>query len=117
MSVSGGGPSSRLDPSTKSSEGIETISIDDFSTVAAVAIDFIKMDIEGAERSALAGSIATIIRDRPKLAISIYHSLDDLLELPTTLIEHLDSRDVSYRFYLDHFTIHGEETILFAQPR
>ena len=28
----------------------------------------------------------------------------------------LRSLDLGYRFYIDHFTIHAEETILFAVP-
>jgi len=40
-------------------------------------VDFIKMDIEGAERRALAGAIRTMQRWRPRLAISAYHLRDD----------------------------------------
>src|SRR6185295_19701452 len=39
-------------------------------------VDFIKMDIEGAERRAIAGASATIRRFRPRMAITVYH-LDD----------------------------------------
>jgi FkbM family methyltransferase len=44
-------------------------------------IDFIKMDIEGAEREALAGAETTIARFFPKLAISGYHRVDDIFHL------------------------------------
>ncbi|MBK9170960.1 MAG: FkbM family methyltransferase [Bryobacterales bacterium] len=39
-------------------------------------VDFIKMDIEGAERHALAGAAETLSRDRPRLAIAA-ENLDD----------------------------------------
>lgn len=40
-------------------------------------VDFIKADIEGAERHALAGAERTIRRFHPKLAFCIYHLADD----------------------------------------
>jgi hypothetical protein len=44
------------------------------------------------------------------LAISIYHKLPDFWEIA----RYLDSLDLGYRFYIRHFTIHAEETVLFA---
>ncbi|HWE38898.1 MAG TPA: FkbM family methyltransferase [Isosphaeraceae bacterium] len=35
--------------------------------------DFLKMDVEGAERAAVAGASATLRRDRPRLSIAVYH--------------------------------------------
>jgi FkbM family methyltransferase len=40
-------------------------------------VDFIKMDIEGAERRALAGARETVARWRPRMAISLEHEPDD----------------------------------------
>ena len=45
-------------------------------------VDLIKMDIEGAERRALAGSVETIRRFRPRMAICVYHLDDDPVEVP-----------------------------------
>jgi FkbM family methyltransferase len=73
-------------------------------------VDFIKMDIEGAERLALAGGVQTLRRHRPDLAISLYHRPDDLWQIPLFI----DSLHAGYRFYLDHYTIHHEETVLYA---
>ena len=44
-------------------------------------VDFIKMDIEGAERQALAGARATLNRWRPRLEISV-HLPGDPVEIP-----------------------------------
>jgi FkbM family methyltransferase len=89
----------------------DTISIDDFVKENNLSkVDFIKMDIEGAETHALKGATETLLRFKPKLAIAIYHSFDDFVEIPLFL----NSLNLNYRLFLGHFTIHSEETILFA---
>jgi len=43
--------------------------------------DLIKLDVEGAEALALDGAAGLIERDRPNLAVSLYHRTDDIFEL------------------------------------
>ena len=50
-------------------------------------VDFIKMDIEGAEREALRGGFHTLARDIPTLMIDMYHRPDDLQVLPAVIHE------------------------------
>jgi FkbM family methyltransferase len=45
-------------------------------------VDFVKMDIEGAEKEALAGASATILRDKPRLALCTYHLPGDPVAIP-----------------------------------
>ena len=45
-------------------------------------VDFIKMDIEGAEVRALAGARATIARFKPRLSIATEHKPDDEVTIP-----------------------------------
>lgn len=45
-------------------------------------VDFIKMDVEGAEQRALAGARRTLERFRPRLALSAYHLEDDPRRIP-----------------------------------
>lgn len=59
-------------------ESIEVTTIDALVADLRLArVDFIKMDIEGAERKALQGARQTLIRYRPRLAISAYHLKGD----------------------------------------
>jgi FkbM family methyltransferase len=41
-------------------------------------VDFIKIDIEGAEREALQGGMQTLRRHRPRLRLDSYHEPDDI---------------------------------------
>ena len=45
-------------------------------------VDFIKMDIEGAEVAALHGGRATIAKYRPRMALSVYHQAEHPVEVP-----------------------------------
>lgn len=45
-------------------------------------VDYIKMDIEGAERAALRGGAGTIRRFKPRLTISLEHRYDDPTAIP-----------------------------------
>jgi FkbM family methyltransferase len=93
------------------SQEVETISIDDLVGQESLGVDFIKMDIEGAELEALRGAERTLREQRPELAISLYHRLHDFVEIP----DYLASLDLGYRFYLGNATIFESETVLFAQ--
>jgi FkbM family methyltransferase len=45
-------------------------------------VDFIKIDIEGAERKALEGARETLKKFKPRMAICVYHLLDDPVVVP-----------------------------------
>lgn len=107
------GPGTSLTSTAGGTASTFTVSIDDFVRRERVKrVDFIKMDIEGAELRALRGAEATIKSCQPTLAISAYHKDEDLQEIPA----YLDSLGVGYSLFLDHYTIYGEETVLFAVP-
>jgi len=113
MSFENRGPASGVAPA-RAGDGVTThtaLAIDDFAAdIGLSSVDFIKMDIEGAEPKALQGACKVLSAHRPRLAISVYHEVEHLASIP----EMLDSLDLGYRFYLDHFTTHAEETVLFA---
>lgn len=87
---------------------INTISIDE--VLNGCEVSFIKMDIEGAELRALMGAKETIKKWHPKLAISIYHKPEDLIELPL----YIKSLSEDYKLYLRHYSSAVFETILYA---
>ncbi len=92
---------------------IKTTTIDEIKKSYNIEkIDFIKMDIEGAEQPALAGGQTTIINDRPQLAISIYHSLNDFVSIPLNLNKILKN----YKFHIGHYSYNHCETVLYAIP-
>jgi len=71
---------------TRGSIMVDLTSIDTIvSELKLARVDFIKMDIEGAERNALAGARTTIARFRPRMAISGYHLPDDTVVLPEVI--------------------------------
>ncbi len=60
---------------------------------------FIKMDIEGAEQSALLGLEKTISTRHPKLAICTYHGYEDIWKIPVMI----DKMYPGYKFYFRHY--------------
>lgn len=59
-------------------------------------VTLIKADIEGFEQKALLGARGHIVRDHPKLLISVYHNNEDLWKIPRMIEEMAPG----YRFYL-----------------
>lgn len=76
-------------------------------------VTFIKMDLEGWELKALAGSRRHILADHPKLAIAAYHHPADFWRIFDFV------RDVrsDYRVYLRHYTEGWSETVMFFVPK
>ena len=68
-------------------------------------VDFIKLDVEGAELDVLKGAAATIARFKPILALSAYHKLDDFW----TLMNFVKSVRPDYEFAMRQFVISPAE--------
>jgi FkbM family methyltransferase len=75
-------------------------------------INFVKFDIEGSELSALKGGIQFIRKNRPILAVSLYHKPLDFYDIPIYLSETLDS----YKYYFRQYADNCWETTLYAIP-
>ncbi|MDR0664567.1 MAG: FkbM family methyltransferase [Helicobacteraceae bacterium] len=100
--------------------GLEKVGAKRTVTIDVCAIDktiddqatFIKMDIEGSELDALKGGAKTIQKYNPKLAICIYHKIEDFWEIPL----YIHSLVPEYQFYIRHHTLTTKfyETVLYA---
>ena len=58
-------------------------------------VDFIKMDIEGAEREAVVGARNTIAKFRPRMALCIYHIQGDETMVPKLVRDAVSDYKVS----------------------
>jgi FkbM family methyltransferase len=93
---------------------VSTITLDDFVQRAGIQrLDFVKMDVEGAELDVLRGARESLSRFAPRLAIAAYHQDDDLVRIPQAI----DPAARDYSLYLDTFSAVQEETVLFASTR
>jgi FkbM family methyltransferase len=90
---------------------VQIVSVDE--TLHHVQPTFVKLDIEGAEHSALEGMKQTLRRSRPRLALAIYHKPNDLWELPLYVHELLPDS----KLYVRQHGFSGFDTVLYALPR
>jgi FkbM family methyltransferase len=112
LGSTGSGAASSLSASAPSGSVAETRSIDDYVRAGCDKVDYIKLDIEGAELNALRGGESTLRTFRPKLAVCLYHQRSDFVRIPA----YLEGLGLGYSFYLGHVTRYHEETVLFALP-
>jgi len=90
-------------------ESVGSITVRAIDGLGLEKVTFIKMDIEGAELNALKGAEKTILRDKPKLAICIYHSDEDMIRLA----EYVHNIVPEYKLYVRHYGF-ITETVLYA---
>lgn len=87
----------------------ENIQVTTLDQAVKEPVTFIKMDLEGWEMKALAGSAGHIAMNKPKLAIAVYHTASDFLEVP----RYVRSLNPEYRIYLRHYTQGWSETVMY----
>ncbi|WP_271811968.1 FkbM family methyltransferase [Clostridium beijerinckii] len=87
----------------------EVIKLDDL--LSEKEITLIKMDIEGAEMMALEGCEKIIKEQKPKMAICVYHRIEDLWKIPIYLKELVPNYNISIRHHANFWV---SETVCYA---
>lgn len=98
------------DDDSESSEGVAVVSLDD--CLDGEAPSLLKLEIEGSELAALKGARRTIVRHRPKIALSTYHTARDLVTLLDSMLE----LDAGYEFGLAHHRDSISTTVYYCVP-
>ena len=101
----------RVSPGGLAVDCCEQVSLDGYAEVAGLPrVDFVKMDIEGAEPEALAGAVDCLARHRPRLAISTYHRPEHLWEIPRVIL----AANPRYRLHFAHHMPVKWESVYYA---
>ena len=94
-----------------SEDGNEVVDLDTIDNVLnGRRATFIKMDIEGAEYRALLGAEETIRKYKPRMALSVYHKPQDIIEIPALLYGYNED----YKFALRQYSSIADETVLYV---
>ncbi len=104
------GKGSAISTSTENTITVPVRAIDE--TPECKSATFIKMDVEGSELDALLGARETILHNKPKLAICIYHKHQDFIDIPVWIHQLVPE----YRLYVRHHAFSTDETVLYAIP-
>jgi len=91
--------------------------LDSFVLENNLKVGFIKADLEGVGLEGTLGMAETIRRDRPVLAISIYHNPKEFFEIKPALDE--ITKGLDYKLTIEkHFPFPGRmvEVVVFAYP-
>lgn len=85
----------KMNPS--GSEEYETVSLDEIIENGIIPyVNFIKMDIEGAEILAIKGARNTIKRYKPKLSIAVYHDYPNAKIIKKLILEYRSDYKISF---------------------
>lgn len=105
---SGFGESGNL--SINGNMNVAAVSLDEL--LHNIKVDFIKLDVEGAELQALKGAKEIINNSRPVLAISIYHNPQDIWLLP----EYIFSITEDYKYFIRQHHYNSFDSVFYAVP-
>ena len=99
--------------STIYGKGTNSVSVDTIDNLISEKVDFIKLDIEGAEQDAIDGAKETIKKYKPILAICVYHKAEDWYKIPEKVLE----IEAGYDIYLRHYMEGIFESVMYFIPK
>lgn len=99
---------SRLTEQVESAGSVSTACLDDI--LSNEKVSFIKFDLEGADIPAILGAEKTIKKNKPKLALSIYHNIEDLWEIALMIKSFVPE----YKLFVRHHSAYFWDKILYA---
>ena len=99
--------------STIYAKGTQSIEVDTIDNIVKEKVDFIKLDIEGAEQDAIDGAQETIRKYKPILAICIYHKAQDWYKIPQKVL----AIESEYKVYIRHYMEGIFETVMYFIPK
>lgn len=88
-------------------EEVQIVSLDEF---VKEPVTFLKADIESYEYKMLMGARQLILRDKPIIAVCIYHNAVDLYSIPLLLKDLLPE----YKMAVRHHSVEMDDTVLYA---
>lgn len=103
-----GSEGSRMPDDEELGSSVQAVKLD--SIIKEDTVTFIKFDLEGCEVAAIKGAKETIIKNKPKLALCIYHNVEDLWEIPLLIKEYVPE----YKFFVRHHNMTIGDKILYA---
>lgn len=103
-----GSEGSRMPDDEELGSSVQAVKLD--SIIKEDTVTFIKFDLEGCEVAAIKGAKETIIKNKPKLALCIYHNVEDLWEIPLLIKEYVPE----YKFFVRHHSMAVGDKILYA---
>ncbi|MEA3383673.1 MAG: FkbM family methyltransferase [Campylobacterota bacterium] len=90
----------------------QATNLDTIDNIVKNKVDFIKLDIEGAEQDAIEGAKETIKKYTPILTICIYHKAEDWYKIPQKVL----AINSDYKIYLRHYMEGIYETVMYFIP-
>ena len=98
--------------STLYGKGTQSVQVDTIDNLINEKVDYIKLDIEGAEQDAIDGAKETIKQYKPILAICIYHKAEDWYKIPQKVL----AVESAYDIYLRHYMEGIFESVMYFLP-
>lgn len=92
--------------------GTQSVEVDTIDNIVKERVDYIKLDIEGAEQNAIDGAKETIQKYKPILAICVYHKAEDWHKIPQKVL----AIESDYKLYLRHYMEGIFETVMYFIP-